>query len=592
MYCSKCGKENEDGSKYCLSCGSELNQGGNNELHTEDVKNEAVSSENEAGSIRTEEAISSYNIEGFTSAQEPTPRKKSRKLLVAAISLSVLVIAAVLVYIFYPKISMGVMGPQQYYLKAESKNFSEIGKSFSKLMKQEASSFSMKGDFSAKAEGDNVPAEVSEMLNSIRLNIELDADMSKKTAREKISLKNGDEELSFLAIMKDKKMAISFPGIEDRQYVTEAVNAFSDIVSGEEDTLKEITGLDEKTREKLIDKFLKEVIVKSIPNDKIEKSAEVLDGINCSTVNFKIDEDVVANMCKALANMLEEDEQLKGAVKSAIKYAYNKGSSFIVSGDPAASAPSDEDIDNLLKEAIESLKDADIDDGALFYKVYYNFRGEIVARQLKDKDDQFKLVIKSYEKDKESVFEIKLDTNGSEVTLNNTYTENKGIMDGSLKLKTDNAGTKTSITLKYDFDKNAKIGGVPLVTGNAKLSISQELSFNSKYSQKFDISMSFEKVSDDEVKLSVNTDEIDGVKFSLEGNMKISKDVNLDDANIDENNALSEDEYFEVMLEFQKKLGIGAGKDIYDGYDDFYDDGMFDDLDDLNGSDDESYLFS
>lgn len=389
-------------------------------------------------------------------------------------------------FMFSTDVKAAVYGPKYYYLSIEKQN---IKKAFEKYKQNYLntyfSEYSYSGELSAGLKGDFVTADealkkLSDFLSTFELkyNFDMNAkDQANSYFTAGIQTKLAGRDFAAIGIKSaDNNTIVSFPGMTEKMIgikgtANKSENALKSILSGDEEAYKELFGLDKSDISKLFEKYIKDVIVSQIPNKKVIYLSDVkYKGMDCNSITFNIDEDVIADIYRAVSSELRKDQEFRTIYKSTTAALYSS-----IYESYGLEPPTDEEIDEQIQSLCDELEyqAEDVNEVNIAYTVYFTNSGDILFRQFTDRLSDSSLSLDNYtDLSGTDILKLLFVTDGEEIfALSNEGKLSEGIFSGTVNLSV----TELPIAkATYSFEKDAKVGGLEAFIGSIRGVVNME----------------------------------------------------------------------------------------------------------------------
>jgi hypothetical protein len=401
--------------------------------------------------------------------------KVSRKLSTFIITILIISIGMTL-FLFRTNVQAAIFGTKNYYLSLERDNFKDLTKTYKDNYKEKLSRLSYACKVNAKLDGDlmksdPVMTQIADYISKTELNINYNAnnrDLKNTFYTALFSTKYDGKKLLDVDIKSaDNKTLIAFPELTEKTLGIEGyANSykFTEAFLGDDKAFEELFGITKEAYDKMVEKYLKDVIFDQIPDDHVVFNSDAdFESIKCNSITFNIDEKIISNIYKAVAKELSNDKEVEILVKSIAKAIFDIANE---QKKMAITMPTAEEIEDSIKAFCDELNNEadDMEEVQLVYTAYFKSNGDIISRQFNDKlnDTSGKLSIYkdlsgadifnlNYKESTETIFELK-----NKAKLQN------GIYDGNLNF--DVSG-KSLLETKYSFEKDAKVGDLDAFVG-------------------------------------------------------------------------------------------------------------------------------
>ncbi|QNU66834.1 hypothetical protein EHE19_018705 [Ruminiclostridium herbifermentans] len=408
-------------------------------------------------------------------------RRNNRKCL-ACISVFLVSLLMITLFLSETNVKASVFGSKNYYLYLEKNNLKDLKKKYKDYyIENYLSERSYECKASAKLDGDLMKYDeemkmISDYLSKFELNCKYNVnykDLKDSYFTLFLGAKYDNKDFADLDIKSaGNKEIITFPSLIDKaigidnsstyEISTNLINAFL----YDDKAFEEIFGLSRKAYDNMIERYLKDVIFGQIPDSKVVLNrTDKFEGINCNSITFNIDEEIIANICKALAKELEKDKDIRTICKSVNNLYMDilKLQELEIDLGSATLDEIDEGIQNicfLLYYAAENIEDVQIE-----YTAYFKDNGDILSRQFIEKESEVGITLSSFKdllgndmfnfnvkESEDSIFEIR-----NKMKLHN------GLYNGECEV--DISG-KNLIKADYTYEKDAKVGGLDAFVGS------------------------------------------------------------------------------------------------------------------------------
>lgn len=402
---------------------------------------------------------------------------KHSKVIYSFVAALLIFSMTITMFFFSTTVKAAVLGPKYYYLSIEKDNMKDLEGKFKDFIRnnymQEAG---YEGKASAAIGGDIVKSdssvkEVADFLS--KLEIGFNYNMNYKDLEDRyyaalISAKYDGKSLGSLDIKSaDNKTLIAFPELTQKIISMEessvSVMAYEALL-GDDLAFKKLFGIARDTYDDMVEKYVKDIIFKQIPDEKVElNQAASFDGISCNSVTFKLDGKTISDICRAVAKELETDQDFK-----TMAYSFFKVSLETVKANGNADFNvTQEDIDEQIKSMCDDLnKEADdMTELNLEYTAYFNNSNEILSRQIKSKPDDVAISLSNYRRPNGTdIFRLLYEEDGkTEFDLTNELSFlNGSIFGGNFAI---NVSGKSLLEAQYTYDKLGQAGGIDAFIG-------------------------------------------------------------------------------------------------------------------------------
>lgn len=406
----------------------------------------------------------------------------SKKILYSLAAFLVIVMCFTFL-LFRTEVGASILSDKYHYLFLEKQNLDKFQQKLEdNNIKDYLSEYSLDCKVNAQLNGDLDDLglrELSDFLSKFELNINHNINRRNPAdvfLASGVSAKyDGKKLLDVFLRVADNKALILFPeqskaiGISDaaKTLGLNRSNIDTDI------SFEEIYGISEADYNSMIKRYLKDVIIKQIPDENVIYSKDaVFDGIKCESIQFNIDEKVMSDILLAIAEEAENDKDLKTVVTSFVNYSAKTAYTNPI----PAEKITPEEIEEGINAFCDYLRDEAeyIDEIQFTYTAYFN-NDNILSRQLKEKYSETSLSLATYkdlvgvdifkislQEQQEPVFELLIKgMDGSD----NTY-------KGAVKL---DIGKKHLVEAQYQYEKEARVGNLKAFIGtiDGKINLKQ-----------------------------------------------------------------------------------------------------------------------
>lgn len=493
MKCKFCGYENSPDAKFCFNCGAQLND-----------ESEVLTDKKSKG--------------------------KKKIIIALVVVLILIVIIGALVYAFMPKIQRSVMGETQYYLYKETKNIEQV-LNFDVIKELDApNSFTASSKLSAESSVDD--DSFSNYFNTFngKVNLSYDKENSKASFNG-IYNSNDDEIINISLAYDDNKIAV-FDNDESIVFDFDWLKAISD---------KSSNGSKDSSNGNDLLKSVNDICDEQFNKNCISDTGkDYLNGQKYDCVKYEFSNADIVKIGVSVLKVAAKDKNVSSVLAKLI------ADQAIVEWLYEMDIISEEDISietlfielyddiNLLKDYTENYE----------YKVFYDWRGNIVARVLtvKNTENPFKL-------------EVNTDIKKTDLKLNAIYYDFvnsdwhesaelsylKNVVDG----KTNCTFDYQEKDVEYPFNINATIkdfgietiDGVKVFTGSFNFNSGEDLriGLSADNSDTYDILFNLESIED--------SDDYFAVKIKTD----ISSKANVSDVEMSQNTDY--DEFFDDLTQ-------------------------------------------
>lgn len=564
MKCSKCGTANNAGNNFCSNCGGNLTLGTplNNSAEDLNVLQQPHKNNLEYKSMATFTAPQINGLEqpmtdvdsSLSRTNAPIVQKESIYIpldtstviasdsvkpgmknkmvfIIVTCCIGALLLIGLGIYFLFPQIMKNSLTPHQYYAMAEKNALSENEDSIFELMKKISDTpMSCEGEIGLSLKYPE-QKELEDIIGAFLLKFDTHSDPSKNLSKTTIDVKMFEKNIVTLLLQEEEgRIGLSYPDLVDGQIVSPSFKWIIDLMTMDEKTLNEVTGMNTSQRNKLVEEIFQKVIVESIDDEHITEGTNTIEGINCSTVEFKIDNVVVEKMSIAMAEQIRNNKQLRIAFANAIEYFKEKAQIMYESAseEQDLEEPNSDEILNELADSLSDISSSNMNnETSVTYKVGYNSKGKIVSRKLVSDVNQNGFETVSYKKDNENIFVFRIYNDGQKNDIiKNVYGSKSGIVKGKMTMNWDGMfDDNQAIVIEYSYDKNATAGGVPVFVGDIAIL------FKAGINETANITIKFDKVSDDTVESGVDAKVKSGyysMEFAANGSFKYSSQPKID----------------------------------------------------------------
>lgn len=415
-------------------------------------------------------------------------------LLITVVSLIIFMTISVL--FSTTNVEAAIFGSKNYYLDIEKQNLKDIMKKYKDQYNEknmiEASydckiNTELKGDlFSSQPEMEVLASYLSRFEFLLKQNSNT-KDLNNMYYTSLFSTNFDGKKVADIDIKSaDNNTVISFPGLTDKSLLIKSSPAamkFTQAFLGDDKAFKEVFGLSRYDFNKMMEKYLKDVIMKNVPDENVElNNKAIFQNIECSSINFSIDDRVIADIYRALAEELAEDEDYKLMLLSVSNAFWDMSNTPEIMDLRPSKEKLEEDITRQIKDMCDELnREADnIDDVQFTYTVYFRNDGHILSRQYKDMLSDAEGLVSTYTNSSgEKVFNISYsDNQQSMFELTNKYREYGEINKGSLNI---NLTGKQLLDAYYSYEKDAKVGNLSAFVGELEARLKLENFNDSPY---------------------------------------------------------------------------------------------------------------
>lgn len=558
MKCNNCGTEFE--GRFCPNCGTkaeqEITPTAVNDLNVDsqsvvDVKEEVVNSGNAADTAQPFANNDGYAAQDFNVAQtfsnnggdaaqtslnnsqinfdaqpnadyakeyegasvqnaDVVPKKKSKKLPILLSIGSVVVVAAILIAVFFPYVSNFFVktfsSPGSYYKYVE-------GKSALKLAGECADSLDVLSEKDQKADSEIsleisdsfkqyirtvAPDELNTALSEIdSVTIVTDSNMKGDDSSQNAHLKINDDvllscEVSYYA--DNETMYLKVPELSDKYLcakVSDDEYPFGDMQFTPQDLYNAIPKSDQ------IKTLVKDYFNITVDNiDEITESGDTLtvDEVksNCTLLKLEISEEDAVKILEGILEYAKDDNNLKEIIEN-------------FDNELNLDKYDEDEFVNVIEDALSDIKtysgtyDTSL---KIVYNVWTDGKGEIVGREITDNENNFSFKILSPEEGNKVAYEVSFETEGQKIAVVGSGTKNGNKVTSDMNFEINGLKMINISTKDFYMENNESSGCVSIKTGDDLMGILQMTGMNS------------------ELTSLINDSEL---KFTLDGNRKESK---------------------------------------------------------------------
>lgn len=416
--------------------------------------------------------------------------KHSKRIPIVACMVVLFTISIIMsLFLFSTDVKAAIFGPKYYYLSIERQNYRKAVKELKdKYLEKNFSEYSYAGSLNAMLTGDFVNADedmkkISEILSKLKLNFKYNTNGKNSEDIFFTSSFSADfaEKKLFAVDVKsaDNKALIAFPGMTDKTIGYETPKAATTlkynkaIFEDDEKAFEEVFGLTREAYNKLVEKYLKDIIITQIPNEKVTYLRDVqYKNIKCNSITFNIDDKTISSIFKAVADELSNDKEFKTLYKSIMNSFYDIAFEAYKLDKPLGI---DSEIDNQIQTLCDELYDQaeELDNIEIAYTVYFENSGEILYRQFKDKLSDTKIILESYtDMSGSDILKFILETGGEKIfSFTNEEKLQNGICSGKCNL---DITEKPIVDVLYTYEKDARVGDLSAFIGDVRGKINLE----------------------------------------------------------------------------------------------------------------------
>lgn len=417
--------------------------------------------------------------------------KGNRKFITSIVAFLIISMGMTL-FLFRTNVEASILGAKYYYLALEKDNFKKIkNKLKANYVEKNLIDFSYACKLNAELVGDVLYSEpdiktLADYISKFDLSINYNGsskNMNDVYYTSLISTKYDGKKLLDVDVKSaDNKAIIAFPELTDKTMGIETSNKslkFTQAFLDDDKAFEEIFGITRVAYNKLIEKYIKDIIFNEIPEDNVVFNDKAnFENIECNSITFNIDQNVIANIYKAVAKELANDKEFKTVCTSITNAFYDivyeqqkQLSSEILSEKPTA-----EEIDEQIQMICDELNEGaeNLDEIQFTYTAYFKNDGDILSRQVKDKLSDTEIKFSSF-KDLNGVEVIKFLVGGEKETAfeltNEAKLQSGAIYAGKFNV---NISGKSLVDAKYTYEKDAKVGNLSAFVGEIEGKINLE----------------------------------------------------------------------------------------------------------------------
>lgn len=452
--------------------------------------------------------------------------KHLKRMPVVACGVVLITISIIMsLFLFSTEVKAAIFGPKYFYLSIERQNYKKAVKELKdKYSEKNLMEYSYAGSINAMLTGDLVNSnedmkKVADILSKFKLNFKYNA--NGKNSDDIFYTSSFDADFGQKKLLDvdvkyaDNKALIAFPEMTDKIIGFENSNIAASskytkaILEEDEIAFEEVFGLNREAYDKLIEKYLKDIIIAQIPDEKVKYIPDVpYKNIICNAITFNIDEETISSIFKAVADELRTDKEFNTLYKSTINSFYDMAYEAY-----EIDKPEDMDIDDQIQTLCDELYNQaeDIEDINIAYTVFFKNSGDIIYRQIKDRLSNTKIVLEDYtDMSGLNIFKFNFETGGEKIfAFTNEEKLQNGIYNGKFNL---DITEKPILEASYTYEKDAKVGNLSAFVGEVKGNID------------------LEQFTDNEITDYVNND-ISNISFSFT-NQKKGEDTLLGEAKV------------------------------------------------------------
>lgn len=607
MKCKMCGSENAADSKFCYNCGALL----------------------EADAQSAARANAYAPVQPVASAK---PQKQKRKkasggksgkkgFLIALVAvIAVLFVGGITVFAALPQIERSSMGETEYYFYREYKTVKNILDVDFLSALRNPQSYSANSQI--KLTGDCGDYEeyssfLEEIIDSVNADAKVDYDKDKKTVSVSSNVKNKEDNIFTINAGYFDHRVVVGSNLEDNSTVLDFRSFYGESAEAENETAQK----DSKTEktEKSNDKnsgadlatALKTVCDEQI-NDKCIKSKgkEKNNGKSCSYVEFEFTDKQIDKIAVELLKAVVANEGDWADLAKILNEYYQ---------DIFAEYDVIDDNEDLIQQLISEIEEDGFASGEfdkINYKVYYDFRGNIVSRQLAvyDMNDEiFNLCVDSdFGRSGDSINVLAKSGDNQTVTENYLKSMNGGKMNCNIDCLLNTLTETIDENVENNLSLNIKLSDIGVETVNGISVLGGNLSFSyaydSDYKIDFEGSAEAGENYDIALKLKLSGEDMDNMSFKADLATKLSANPDVSGFAITGKEDTNCGDYFERMVSdiadkfdedlmnpiYQKYYSqylYSGNQDYYDDSADSYDDYYYDEYDDYYSYDDADYSY-
>lgn len=608
MKCNKCGSENAADSKFCYNCGAPLEA---------DVQSVA-----QADPYTPVQPITSAKPQKQKKIKAHGEKSGKKGVLIALVAvIAVLLIGGLTVFAALPQIERSSMGEAEYYLYKEYKNVKNIFDVDFLSDLRHPQSYSANSQI--KLTGDCGDYEeyssfLEEIIDSVNANAKVDYDKDKKTVSVNSNVKNKEDNIFTINAGYSDHRVVVGSDLEDNSTVLDFRPFYGESTGAENETAQKAS--ETKKTEKSGDKSsgadlvtdLKTVCDEQINDECIKsKGKEKHNGKSCSYVEFEFTDKQIDKIAVELLKAVAANEgDWTDLVNTLNEYYQDIFAEYVVIDD------NKDFIQQLISEITEDgLASGEFD--KITFKVYYDFRGNIVSRQLAayDMNDEiFNISVDSdFGRSGDSINILAKSGDNQTVTVSYLKSMNGGKMNCNIDCLSNTLIETVDENVENILSLNIKLSDIGVETVNGISVLGGNLSFSyaydSDYKIDFEGSAEAGENYDIALKLKLSGDDMDNMIFKADLATELSANPDVSGFAITGKEDSNYGDYFERMVNdiadkfdedlmnpiYQKYYSqylYSGNQDYYDDSADSYDDYYYDDeYDDYYTYDDAEYSY-
>lgn len=510
MKCNNCGTEFE--GLFCPNCGTkaeqEITPTAVNELN---VDSQPVTNGNDTNfnsnyvaqdfSYSTNNGEVNYETQPFADyakeydgvpvqGTEDVAKKKSKKLPIFACVGSVVVVAAILIAVFFPYVSNFFVktfsSPASYYKYVEGKSalalasgYSDALDTYAKNDQKISNEISLEvSDSFKQLISSTASEEIAEALSEIdSVALVMDSNVKDENNSTNAKLKINDDVLmsyDTAYYAEDEKLYIKIPELSDKYLCYNIADLNKNSFGKRNITPQELVkALPDSNELRTLVKDYFDIAVDNV--DEITKSGDTLevDGVksNCTLLEMKISEEDAVNIFKGVLEYAKDDNNLKQIIENFDNE---------LSLDMYDEAEFVEAIENTLNNIDTNSIDSE-NSRTIFYNVWADAKGEIVGREITDDSNSFSFKILSPKNGNKVAYEISFEAEGQKIAVVGSGTENGNKLTADMNVEF--LGLKLINISIEDFcmDNKEASGCVTIKTGSDLTGILQMSGITPEY---------------------------------------------------------------------------------------------------------------
>lgn len=453
MICPKCGHQVFNHSDFCAHCGAKLN--------TQSVL------------VGTDEIVMQPSEPSAVKSKKRGVHKPNNKKVAAciAIPLAIVVLAGILVTVFFSNIQRSIMGESVYYFYKESQTISSLLSADVIADLRHPNSYTAQSVASATVSADN---SVNTILKPLRAVADVSYDKSTGKVLSSAKLQDdGDTILSANGNYIDGAFEIESSVMDESLVLT---NPFSQVVAGSQKAAEQITDDAENygdilTALQSVDKTALLNVLKTVCTFSmdlhVQRSKDEWNGQKCSTVSFPFTGEELDSMLISLLTAMHEDPSLSESFEPLVeRIAASIGET------------SGNDIYTFLQQYISENSVFENMTDIVTYTVYYDKHSNIVNREAVVSFDDIAINIglaTSWEDGEVKSLDFSY-TPGAENTNNILHVwMNKSVSNGKMDIDlTVEAPNEEVCTLRISDMCAQSCSGVHVLAGTCDFSIHDE----------------------------------------------------------------------------------------------------------------------